>query len=193
VAALRRPDARGLRLNLVGLAVSTAYLAWGVGAQQYVSSVARASLEREGIAAERVLVTPTAFNTVLWRVVAMTPDAYHEGFHSLLDAEPHIRFDRFERGAALREALAGHGPVERIAWFSRGFYALSESDGRVRVTDLRMGQEPAYVFSFVVGRRNSAALVPVEVPVRAGSRPEVGPALRWLWRRMGGEPLAPPR
>jgi inner membrane protein len=172
---------------------STAYLAWGAGAQQHVGSVARASLEREGIAAERVLVTPTPFNTVLWRVVAMTPDAYHEGFYSLLDAEPRIRFDRFERGAPLRAALAGHWPLERIAWFSRGFYALSETDGRVRVTDLRMGQEPTYTFSFVVGRRNSAALVPVDVPQRAGSRPDVGPALRWLWRRMGGEPVAPPR
>jgi inner membrane protein len=193
VAALWRRDARGRRLNLAGIAVSTAYLAWGAGVQQHVAEVARASLEREGIAAERVLVTPTAFNTVLWRVVAMTPEAYHEGFYSLLDAEPRIRFDRFDRGAPLRAALAGHGPVERIAWFSRGFYALHESDGRVRVTDLRMGQQPAYVFSFVVGRRNSATLVPVDVPVRAGRRPELGPGLRWLWQRMGGEQIAPPR
>jgi len=193
IAVLWRPDARGLRLNLAGLAVSMAYLAWGVGAQQHVTSVARASLEREGIAAQQVLVTPTPFNTVLWRVVAMTPDAYHEGFHSLLDAEPHIRFDRFDRGAPLRAALAGHWPVERIAWFSRGFYAMTEAGGRVRITDLRMGQEPNYTFSFVVGRRNSATLVPVDVPERAGSRPPVGPALRWLWRRIGGEQVAPPR
>jgi len=193
VAAGRWPDARGLRLNMTGLALSTAYLVWGVAAQQYVSAIARASLEREGITAQQVLVTPTPFNTVLWRVVAMTPDAYHEGFHSLLDAEPHIRFDRFDRGAPLRSALAGHWPLERIAWFSRGFHAMSEANGRVRITDLRMGQEPNYTFSFVVGRRNSTTLVPVDLPERAGSRPDVGPALRWLWRRIGGEQVAPPR
>ena len=39
----------------------------------------------QGIAAERVLVSPSAFNSVLWRVIAVAGDDYHEGFRSLLD------------------------------------------------------------------------------------------------------------
>ena len=84
-ALAMRGRPRGLAANAAGLVLSTAYLGWGVAAQQQVDRIARASLAAQGIAAERVLVTPTPFNTLLWRVVAMTGDAYHEGFYSLLD------------------------------------------------------------------------------------------------------------
>ena len=60
-----RGRGRGLKANSVGLAVSTAYLAWGVAAQQHASQIASASLAAQGIRAESLLVTPTAFNTVL--------------------------------------------------------------------------------------------------------------------------------
>ncbi|MFN9773658.1 MAG: metal-dependent hydrolase [Burkholderiales bacterium] len=202
---VRRPDGpgaghatdaamgRALRWNAIGLAVSTLYLGWSVVAQQHVRGVAERALAAQGIAAERVLVTPAPFNTVLWRVVAMTPDGYHEGFRSLLDARPGMRFDRFERGAALREALAGHPPVERIARFSHGFWAMATHGGRVAITDLRMGQEPAYVFSFVVARQQGARLVALDETTRIGRRPDLGRGLDWLWRRALGAEVEPPR
>jgi inner membrane protein len=192
--ALRRQDALGLRWNRLGLLASTAYLAWGVAAQQHVTAVATAALAREGIAAQRVLVTPTPFNTVLWRVVAMTPDAYHEGFRSLLDSGPQVRFERFDRGAGLHDALRGQWSVDRIAWFSHGFFAMSQRDALVAITDLRMGQEPHYTFAFAVARRAGDTLVPVDVPVSVGRRPpDIGAALGWVGRRAAGAELAPPR
>jgi inner membrane protein len=194
IAALARRDARGLRWNRVGLTLATAYLAWGVAAQHHVKGIAAESLARQGIDAHQVLVTPTPFNTVLWRVVAMTPDGYYEGFRSLLDREPGLRFDRFDRGATLHAALAGHWHVDRIAWFSRGFFKLSRQASQVSITDLRMGQEPFYTFSFRVARLNSDTPVPLAEPVSAGTRPpDIGASLRWLWRRAGGERIAPPR
>jgi inner membrane protein len=188
---LFRRDGRGLRWNAAGLVLSTAYLAWGVAAQQHVQQIAEASLRAQGIAAQRVLVTPTAFNSVLWRVVAMEPDAYHEGFHSLLDKEPRMRFDRFARGEQLYRELQHDGRVQRIAWFSGGYFKLWERDGQVGITDLRMGQEPSYTFSFVIAERLSA-LKPV-APRRVGARPDASRVLPWMWRRMGGEVLPPPR
>ena len=187
-----RGSPRGLRANALGLLLSTAYLAWGVVAQQQVSRVAHASLAAQGIAAEHVLVTPTAFNSLLWRVVAVSGDNYHEGFYSLLDQEPRIAFDRFARGKALAAELQANEGVQRIVAFSKGFFKLQQDGSRVLITDLRMGQEPAYVFSFVVAERQSAA-VSLAAPEQVGMRPDIGRALPWLWRRMGGEPLPPPR
>jgi inner membrane protein len=193
-AALLRRAGRGLGWNRAGLIASTAYLAWGVAAQQHVAGLAAASLAQQGIDAQQVLVTPTPFNTVLWRVVAMTPDGYHEGFRSLLDRGPELHFDRFDRGATLHATLAGHWHVDRIAWFSQGFFKMSRQASQVTITDLRMGQEPHYVFSFGVARLNSETPVPLAQPVSAGSRPpDIGAALGWLWRRAGGEAIAPPR
>jgi inner membrane protein len=59
------------------------------------------------------------------------------------------------------------------------------------IRDLRMGQEPNYVFSFRVGEiANPRDGVP---PQAVGSRGDVREGLRWLGRRMLGEPLPPPR
>ena len=191
--------ARGLgrwRWNLAGLVLSTAYLGWSAAAQQHVQGVVQAQLGPRADAAqvERVLVTPTAFNTVLWRVVLMRPDGYDEGFYSLLDAGRAIRYTAYPRDRALYEQLRGLDAVARIADFSRGFFRVDERDGVVRITDLRMGQEPAYVFSFAVARRGSA-LQPVTPPLQVGGRDDIDvpAALRWLWRRLLGEDIDPPR
>lgn len=191
-ALVTRGLGRGLAANLAGLLLSTAYLGWGVVAQQQVDRIARASLAAQGIRAERVLVSPTAFNSLLWRVVAMAGDHYHEGFYSLLDAEPRLEFHRFERGNALRPAVQGIDGVQRIAAFSKGFYKLQQDGAQLLVTDLRMGQEPNYTFRFVVAERHSA-LVPLATPVQTGQRPDLERGLPWLWRRALGEPLSPPR
>ncbi len=181
-----------LRWNAAGLALSCAYLAWSALAQHWVRTDALAQLRTQGIAHEQLLVTPAPFNTLLWRVVAMTPDGYHEGFRSLLDGSRPMVFDRFERRADLRAALAGHPPLERIAWFSRGFWKMSGRDGQVVISDLRMGQEPFYVFAFGVGRKASP-IEPVTPPVAAGGHGDARAGLAWVWRRMWGEAVSPPR
>jgi len=193
IAAVRLRGARGLRWNHAGLLLSTAYLGWSFAAQQHVKSVAAASLDEARIAAQRVLVTPTPFNTVLWRVVAVTPSGYHEGFYSLLDGEPRIDFDRFDRGEHLHALLAGQRHVERVAWFSRGFFKLSQQREQVLISDLRMGQEPNYTFTFVVARRHGDTLAPVPAPTQAGGRGDIGQAMDWLWRRASGARIEPPR
>jgi len=184
--------AGALRANAVGLVLSSAYLAWGVGAQMHVQRIASTALAAEGLRAERVLVTPTPFNSLAWRIVAMDAEHYHEGFYSLLDETRAIRFDRFDRGRALEAELRGVDALQRVAAFSKGFYALRQDGPRVLLSDLRMGQEPAYIFTFEIARRASPS-VPLAVPQQVGTRPDLARALPWLWRRMWGERLTPPR
>jgi inner membrane protein len=191
-AIVMRGSARGLAANAAGLALSSAYLVWGFAVQQHVERIAQVSLAAQGIAAERVLVTPTAFNSVLWRVLAVAGEHHHEGFYSLFDAAPRIDFDRFERGSALAAELQGIDGVQRIAAFSKGFYKLQQAGHRVLISDLRMGQEPAFIFTFAVAERRSAP-VPLEPAVQLGARPDLERGLPWLWRRLWGEPLPPPR
>lgn len=191
-ALATRGGGRGLVANAVGLALSTGYLVWGVGAQWHVERVARASLAADGIVAERVLVTPAPLNTVLWRVVAMSKDSYHEGFYSLLDDSPRMTFEAFPRGDALMAEVRDIDGVRRIADFSQGFYRLREDGQRVLISDLRMGQEPTYTFTFAVAERQSRA-VALEVPEQVAGRPDVARALPWLWRRLRGEAVPSPR
>lgn len=191
-ALATRGQGRGLRANALGLALSTAYLGWSVAAQQWVTHTARASLAAQGIAAERVLVTPSAFNTVLWRVVAVAGNEYHEGYRSLFDATPQMRFERHERGLPLAAELQQVAGAQRVMAFSQGFYKLRQDGQRVLISDLRMGQEPDYFFTFAVAERRSPA-VAITPAVQLGSRPDVARWGPWLWRRALGEPLPPPR
>ena len=191
VALIWRNDT-GWRWAVGGLVISTLYLGWSVAAQSYVTGIAEASLRADGRKVERLLVTPTALNTLLWRVVAITPDGYLEGFRSVFDRDSKMTFDLFPRGDALYAAMKGNANVDRIAWFSHGFFKMSERDGQVSITDLRMGQEPYYSFNFVVGQRQSPTIRPMH-PTLFREQHSVREGLSWIWRRALGEMLPPPR
>ena len=195
-----RGSRRGMRANALGLAISTAYLAWGVAAQQQVREIASASLASQGIKTEALLVTPTPFNSVLWRVVAVSGDSYHEGFYSLFDKTDktdntdkasQIAFDAYPRGNSLAAEPQGANGVQRLRAFSKGFYALREDSGRVLISDLRMGQEPDYTFTFAVAEKHSV-VTPLALPLQLDGRGDVACSLSWLGKRMWGEPLPPP-
>jgi inner membrane protein len=192
VVALSLRNRTGWRWAIGGLALSTLYLGWGVFAQNHVTRLAEDALKSQGIQAERVLTTPTAFNSILWRIVVVTPDAYLEGFHSLLDPDRAVAFNSFPRGIELKAAMGNNRSVDRVVWWSHGFYKFGERNGRIIITDLRMGQEPYYSFNFVVGQRQSpivASVTPTNFREQHGFRDGVA----WLWRRMLGEKLPPPR
>ena len=191
--ALALRNTRGWRWNAAGLILSTAYLGWSALAQHQATEVARENLEAQGHQVERLLVTPAPLNTIVWRIVAITPQGYLEGYYSLFDRDRSVAFDRFPRGEELYAQLRGNRFVATIARFSRGFFKMSEHDGRAVITDLRMGMEPRYTFNFEVAQRQSPTFAPLVPPTRYAQRPDAENGLPWLWRRALGEKLPPPR
>jgi inner membrane protein len=186
IAALiaSRTVAWGYRLNLLGLLLSTAYLAWSVGAKMQVEHVAQASLARQGVQYEKLLTTPAPFNTLLWRVLAMKEDGYYEGFYSLLDERPVVQLKFYPSRLDLLRGIEDHWPVRRLQWFTKGFFSVDRLGDGIVMSDLRMGIEPDYVFRFKVAEISNPHAVPVtsvRVPVaRSLDR------LPWLWGRIWG-------
>ncbi len=185
---LTRAGPWGRRLNAAGLVLSTLYVALSVGAKFTVERAAHASLQAQQIPYERLLTTPAPFNIVLWRVLAVTPDGYVEGFRSLLDQSEAVTFTRHESAPELLAGLEDHWPVRRLRWFTKGFYAVSRQGDAVVVTDLRMGLEPDYVFRFKVGEVGNPHARPVEAEAVPATR-DLG-RLRWVWERLWREPGA---
>lgn len=186
-----------LRVNLLGLALGCATLGWGVVAQQQVRAVAQRSLAAQGVQADRVLVTPVAFSSLLWRVVAVSGDQVLEGTRALLDSPALMHFERYSRGTALDAELGAHPGAAHIRRFSHGFYRVHEEAGELRISDLRMGLAPHFSFSFAVATRPGPAQAwqPLATAQARGQRPDVGRALPWLWQRLQGQgpALPPPR
>lgn len=189
--AMSRAYHRGLPWNWAGLLLGTLYLSWSALAQYQVAGIAEASLRERGLPTDQVLVTPTAFNTLLWRVVAMTPQGYAEGYYSFLDADRYVDFSLRPQGLDLLAPLAEDWSTQRIVWFSHGFFKMSQRGDKILITDLRMGQEPSYTFNFEVGVRQGDTITPMP-PRHIAERPPLDIGLQWLWRRLKGEKLQAP-
>lgn len=189
--ALWRANAQGHRWNRCALVLSTLYLGWGMAAQAWASRMAQASLQAQGIAAERVLVTAAPLTTGLWRVVAMGPEHYHEGFYALMDGNRPIRFTAHPRGQALLAQQAHHPQVQRMARFSDGFFSLRQDGQGLWLTDLRMGQEPHYSFQFNIGPPLAEGETAPVATLRR-MRIDLARGLHWLGRRLLGQDIPPP-
>ncbi|CAN7288986.1 metal-dependent hydrolase [Acidovorax sp. LjRoot117] len=184
--ALAMRQGRGIAWARAALVVSTAYLAWGVAAQQIATRQVLASAPVPHLTPEQLLVTPAPFNTVLWRAVAVTPTHYYEGYYSLLDGDRPVRWTTHVRGADLYARYRDHPLVDRVARFSHGFFKMSEAaGGDVFITDLRMGNEPTYSFHFNLGTPAEMAAGQRAATLQM-QRPDLATALPWLWKRMWG-------
>lgn len=137
------------------LLLSTLYLGWSWAAQSIVARHTGDALVERGLAGAPVFVTPTPFNTLLWRVVVLTEEGYLEGFDSLLIDDGPIDFSAYtsDRDSLLEADTVW--AVSRLRWFSNDFVKASVVDDRLLITDLRMGQEPVYVFTHVVAARGN--------------------------------------
>ncbi len=179
---------RGHRLNALGLALSSLYLLWSLGAKLHVESRVRASLARQAIPYTALLSSPTAFNTLLWRIVTVNEGTYAEGYHSILDGDRDIRMAHHPANPELLHGLADHRPVRRLQWFTHGFYGVSREGGGIVITDLRMGMEPHYTFRFRVAADIDP--LPLPEPARRVRSPRDLRALAWIWQRIWSRPTA---
>ncbi len=183
----RRRWHRARRWNLAGLALGAAYLGWSVVAQQQAEAAGRRALARDDLGVTSLLATPTPFNTVLWRLVAVGDDGYYEGFYRIDGALP-VRWQRHPSAPELLRGIGGSWAVQRLAAFTKGFYAVSAEGRRVVVTDLRMGQAPYFAFRFQVGERRGGITRPVVSRRLEQQRPPLAVVVRELVACGSGRP-----
>lgn len=142
------------RALAVALALSTAYLGWSFVAKAQVDRAADQALAAMGLQDAPRFSVPMPFNTLLWRVVVMTPEGYLAGQYSVVaDDGPMVLRPQASDVAAL-DAVRGFPAAARLLWFNRGFMAAQEVDGQLVLADLRMGVEPDFTFRFVVAERD---------------------------------------
>lgn len=189
VFAGARPGAR--RALVAGLALSTAYLGWSLVAKAMVDREAERALAALGLQDAPRFSVPMPFNTLLWRVVAMTPDGFVEGEHSLVADTRPIAFRHHGSDVGALARAAEFPAVERLAWFNHGFMKARERDGRLVLSDLRMGAEPDYSFNFAVAERDGDGWR--DIPPEQLSWPwEARRRLPEMWDRIWTEPAADP-
>jgi len=104
----------------------------------------------------------------------------------------------FEGFASNVQALRQAGvipSVKRLTWFNRGFMRAQVVDGRLVLSDLRMGLEPDYTFNFAVAEQRDGqwrGIVPEQLRSDYSSpeaRADVSRRLGEMWDRIWHEPV----
>lgn len=176
------------RLNITGLTLSTLYLLWSVSAQHYVIKMVEDSLDRKSIQYQQLLVSAAPLNTLLWRVVAIKHDGnYYEGFYSLLDQSEDLSLHQHKSQNHLLTEIKQSWPVKRLIWFTKGYFKVWENSGDVIMSDLRMGMEPNYVFSFAVAKGSNPNGLPISAERIRQNRDLA--ALKKVWQRIWSSPM----
>ncbi|MEP6907079.1 MAG: metal-dependent hydrolase [Pseudoxanthomonas sp.] len=141
------------RALVAGLVLSTAYLGWSLLAKGRVDRQADRDLAALGLSGAPRFSVPMPFNTLLWRVVAMTPQGYVIGDRSLVADHGPMQFKGYSSNTQALAQVRGIEAVDNLTWFNHGFMRSQVVGNELVLSDLRMGLEPDYNFSFVVARR----------------------------------------
>ena len=180
---MSRNSLRGRYLNTAGLILSSAYLVFSIAGKWQVERMAASTAAQHHLANASYVTAAAPFTTLLWRVVFVDGNRYGEGFYSLFDKADSIRLTWYESEPPLLRNIAGTWPVQRLQWFTKGFYRVRAQNDHVSITDLRMGQEPFYVFSFIVGEIKNGLVMPM-LPTRTPSERADPDQILWIWDRI---------
>jgi inner membrane protein len=178
-----------------GLMLAGAYLGWSLLAKTLVEREADRALAAFGLEHAPRFSVPMPFNTLSWRVVAMTPDGFVEGEHSLAcerrGNDGSMVFRAHHSDVAALDSARGIPAVARLLWFNHHFAKAEVVDGRLVLSDLRMGAAPDFTFRFTVAVRegNGWRAIPPEDPDWQHSKRVLGA----MWNRIrDGQQAAAP-
>jgi inner membrane protein len=101
----------------------------------------------------QIFISPTPFNTAVWRVLSYHNDVYYEAFTNVLNDTP-LRWQTFSTGRMLIDQFDST-ELQRLEWFSGGLLQFVEEDKKLVVTDLRIGLTHFYPFSFSLAERHN--------------------------------------
>ncbi|MEH6564704.1 MAG: metal-dependent hydrolase [Halopseudomonas sp.] len=143
----------GMRWQYAGLALSSLYLASTLGGKWMAESQLNNALQAQGIEAQHTFSSPTPFNTLLWRVVAIDGDQYYEGLVSWLDSRPPELEALPRHASAAAAVLAGSTQYERLRWFTEDMLRFDLIDRQWVATDLRLGMTGYHPFRFALAEQ----------------------------------------
>jgi inner membrane protein len=151
--------ARASKINHFALAISSLYICWSLAAKFYIDKKVEVALSDRQIKANHYLSTPAPLSTLLWRVLVMSDGQYYEGYVSVFDSVSDVSLDVYVSSDSLLTNINDEWGVQRLQWFTKGFYSVKQDEQNIVLSDLRMGVECNYVFNFIVGKQTNTGIV----------------------------------
>lgn len=131
--------------NGLGLAISSLYLLAGLGIKVHVNSVFEQNFSVKDIHPQQYMTTPAPLSIFLWTGYAEEADTLYAGLYSIFDDNQKIDFNAVPQNENLLAPYRNQLPVERIKWFSQGYYAAEKNSPNLVVHDLRFGRSDLWL------------------------------------------------
>ncbi|MBA6293148.1 metal-dependent hydrolase [Colwellia sp. MB3u-70] len=174
--------AKVAKINHFALAISCFYICWSLTAKFYIDKKVTIALNDRQIKVDHYLSAPAPFSTLLWRVLVMSDGQYYEGYLSVFDSASDVSLDAYHSSDVLLTNIKDEWNVQRLQWFTKGFYSVKAVEQNIVLSDLRMGAECRYVFNFILGEQTSAGIVKSHVE-KVSDRPDLS-MLASVWDRI---------
>ncbi len=177
-ATLRKRGRMERSISMVkrGLYISSAYLLLTAANKIQVDHRFEQAFARQGIQSECWLTNPVLFSNLLWYTVTVDDSICRIGYLSVLRPDDPIRFETYPRLTQLEAKIADQTGLERLKWFSKGFYVMEEQKNGLGFYDIRFGKtdldnyngnEQTFVFYFRLPEPESKPLVIQQTIARA--------------------------
>lgn len=121
--------------NYLGLTISTLYLLFTLVNKNHVENIYENQLAAQGISYNRLMTVPVVASNVVWYGVAKNEEGLYIGKYSEVTPNE-IQFDFFPTNEYLLKDLDGW-LVDRLKWFSQGYYIVAENNGIIRLYNMQ--------------------------------------------------------
>ncbi|MGU3494143.1 metal-dependent hydrolase [Xanthobacteraceae bacterium A53D] len=171
-AAIWGMAGRGSVVLTCALIFTTAYMGFALGARVFIENRVQHAMQQQGIELSELRAVPMPFNSLLWRVIAKTPDGHYvEAVSSLFDKRS-PEWLRLPLNLQLAEFLEKSEQHHRLRWFTGDWLRYDWVGNALVVSDLRMGAAGFYTFRFKMAECDANGTAVAVAPTRwAGARP----------------------
>ncbi len=167
IGALRLPLKNPKRKSRIlwGFGLSTGYLMLTVVFKLIAISEFREQLKANDISYQEMMTIPGPLNSFLWRALVKTDEGFYQGYYSIFDpSDKEIRFYFTPKTDHKLEDIKDEKAVQRLLWFSKGYYEVIENEDGFNFFDLRFGSFrgwdddwESYVFNFALYKDEQGA------------------------------------
>lgn len=169
------------------LVVSSVYMALTAPVQAWMTTRAHQYLADRGIEPDRLISTPTPFNTLYWRTLAIDGDRYLNVYAPVFGDGDDVTVYVHPRHTGLGNCLVDTLPYQSLEAFTDGFFRFEIQDDKIVMADLRMGLTPNYVFRFGLAELKPFGIVPLDTPTRERQPRGNDGDVDWLLAGMAGD------
>jgi inner membrane protein len=133
------------KIIVYALMLSSLYLLVGLAIKVIVESKIRNSLQQHQILYQRIYTTPAPLTIFLWQVIADDGEGQWITTYSVFDGGEIPEFQFVSKNSELIEPYQNQPAIQKLMWFSRGYYHVKKVDNRLIFCDLRFGRSDLFL------------------------------------------------